>query len=407
MSRSVAALAFAGLLAACSGERAPDGTWRGSVDTLASGVVVVRNPAAGGWRPDQAWRIERDLSIGAADGEGPDTFGQVRDLAVDAAGRIYVLDGQAQDIRVFDTLGHYVRTLGRKGGGPGELLAATGIAFAPDGHLWVVDPQAARYSVWDTAGTFLAIRRRPGAATSGRWRGGFDHQGHLYDVGAVFDVAVESPERRVFQGRHEILLELGDSAEVMDSVRIPEFETPTFAATRRSGIETSIIRMAVPFAPRLLWTIDPRSFLVSAITDRYRIVFQAFDGDTVRIVERKYQSVPVTDADRAREVDRLKPFREWGGDVNESRFGKTQPAVNQLYVDDGDYLWVRPTLPAGARNPAGVTFDVFDPEGRYLGMARTDFAISGVMVVRDDHLYALALDSLDVPSVVRGRIRNR
>jgi hypothetical protein len=40
-------------------------------------------------------------------------------------------------------------------------------------------------------------------------------------------------------------------------------------------------------------------------------------------------------------------------------------------------------------------------------MARTDFRIPGVILVRGNNLYAMVLDSLDVPYVVRGRIRNR
>lgn len=404
--RRVAALAFGTALAACVGGRRDRGAWTGELDTLSSGAVLVHNPATGTWSPDQAWRIEQDLRIGAAEGEGPDVFGRVGDLAVDPAGRIYVLDTQAQEVRVFDAQGRYVRTLGRKGGGPGELRGATGMGFAPDARLWVVDPDAARYSVWDTAGTLVAAYRRPGGAVFGRWQGGFDREGRLYDVGAVYDVALISAQRTVLQGRHAILLRLRDSV-VVDSFPLPELEVPVFPLTLRSGNETSRLLLAVPFAPTLVWKIDPRGYLVSAITDRYRIVYQTFSGDTVRIVERAYEPVPVTDADRAREVSRLAEFSKMGGDVDVSRFGKTRAAVGQLYVDDRSYLWIRPTLPENERTPDGVTFDVFDPDGRYLGMARTDFKIPGVMVVRGDHLYAMALDSLDVPYVVRGRIRNR
>jgi hypothetical protein len=405
--RSAAVLAGGALLATCSRERAHDGAWSGSVDTLGGGAVVVHSPAAGVWSRDQAWRIEQDLRIGAAEGEGPDVFGQVGDVAVDPAGRIYVLDAQAQEIRVFDAQGRYVRTLGRKGGGPGELRGATGMGFAPDARLWVVDPDAARYSVWDTAGAFVAAYRRPETAVFGRWQGGFDHAGRLYDVGAVFDVALTTARRTVFQGRHAILFQLRDSAVVADSFPLPELEVPVFPLTLRSGNNVSRMLMAVPFAPTFVWKIDPRGYLVSAITDRYRVVYQTFRGDTVRIVEPDYEPVPVTDADREREVESFSEFRKMGGDVDVSRFGKTHPAVGGLYVDDRSYLWIRPTLPEKQRTPGGVTFDVFDPDGCYLGMARTDFTIPGVMVVRGDNLYAMVLDSLDVPYVVRGRIRNR
>ena len=51
-----------------------------------------------------------------------------------------MLDGQAQNIRVFDSAGAYVETLGRRGEGPGELDGAQSLALLPDGRVVVPDP---------------------------------------------------------------------------------------------------------------------------------------------------------------------------------------------------------------------------------------------------------------------------
>src|SRR5512134_3205390 len=91
-------------LLACSESRGA-ATWSGSIDTLPSGTVVVTNPANGLWDSSTAWRVVEELRIGALEGEGPDLFGEVSALEADAEGRIYVLESQALELRVFDRAG--------------------------------------------------------------------------------------------------------------------------------------------------------------------------------------------------------------------------------------------------------------------------------------------------------------
>jgi hypothetical protein len=51
-------------------------------------------------------------------------------------------------------------------------------------------------------------------------------------------------------------------------------------------------------------------------------------------------------------------------------------------------------------------FDVFDPDGRYLGHVRVpeSFRIDPEPVVRGDHVWAVTRDELDVATVVRFRL---
>ena len=51
-------------------------------------------------------------------------------------------------------------------------------------------------------------------------------------------------------------------------------------------------------------------------------------------------------------------------------------------------------------------FDVFDPEGRYLGEVRMLFLLSTspAPVIRDGMIYGTVRDELDVPYVVRARV---
>lgn len=133
-----------------------------TIDTLESGVILVSNPATGIWDERSAWQLTDEVKIGARHGEGPEVFGDVRSLALDDAGRVYVLDFHVQEVRVFDSDGSYVRTIGGRGGGPGEIGGATGIIVDPSGRLWVPDYRNQRYSLFDSSGVLAKSCRFAG-----------------------------------------------------------------------------------------------------------------------------------------------------------------------------------------------------------------------------------------------------
>ncbi len=123
----------------------------------AARVPVVRNALVAGWTSSGEWTLEEDLRLFGPEGG---QFGVIGALAADSKGNIYVLDGLAQEIHVFDPGGSFARTLGGEGEGPGELRMATGLAFDPGDTLWVVDPLAKRYSVFAPDGRFSRVRTR-------------------------------------------------------------------------------------------------------------------------------------------------------------------------------------------------------------------------------------------------------
>jgi hypothetical protein len=103
------------VLAALSLAGCSDGTsWTGTV-TDSAGVTVVRNPAAGVWSASDAWTLEEELRIGAIEGDPAYLFGRIGSVAADSRGRIFVLDAQAQHVRVYSSLGQYDETIGAPG----------------------------------------------------------------------------------------------------------------------------------------------------------------------------------------------------------------------------------------------------------------------------------------------------
>jgi hypothetical protein len=365
--------------------------WRGTMDTLETGTVVVSNPATGIWRDETAWRVVEELRIGTLDDTGPDMFGRVRDLEVDAEGRFWVFESQAQELRVFDADGAHVRTVGREGGGPGEFAAVIGMTWARDGHLWVVDPSNARISIIDSAGTYVGSHGTIGGWMFVPWPGGVDTQGRFWN----FVPDMSSTDPRIVMVAHD------DQMNPVDTAQVPEYpgERETFELRN----EDSHLVTGVPFAPSLEWRFDPRGYMWFMLTGDYSITQLSLEGDTLRRILREYEPLRVTEADVDSAMAGLDWFIRNGGKVDRARIPGSKPATDEFLFDDEGNIWV---LPVTAMGEEGRVVDIFDPEGRYLGRIGLPFVLSmnPPPVFREGFLYAVTEDELEVPYVVRARI---
>lgn len=80
------------------------------------------------------------LVIGAEEADSTEyLFGSLTSVVPGPDGHIYVADRQTSNIRVFDPSGTYVRTLGRRGEGPGEFERIETMAFDASDYLLVWD----------------------------------------------------------------------------------------------------------------------------------------------------------------------------------------------------------------------------------------------------------------------------
>ncbi len=387
------AIACLPLVTACgSSDTDPGSRWAGTIDTLASGQITVHNPDTPIWTPEAAWRVEEELRIGTMEGDGPDLFGQVRHLEPDAFGRIWVLEGQAQEIRVFGPDGSFVRTVGREGGGPGEFARALQVQTGPDGNMWVMDPANNRMSVFDTAGTYLEGKQVPGGFVIMPWPGGFDMQGSYY-----------SPVPLPSEGDdfHMGLAVYDTSFVPYDTVEVPTDPVDREYYELRS--ENSLWRTGIPYTGRFDWRLASTGRTWGMLSDEYRFFELNPTGDTVRTIVREYTPLPVTDADMEQARERLESFIRNGGKVDWSKIPSSKPAMEDFYLDDGGNVWVRRVTD---QEQQGREFDIFDPVGRFLGTIRTSFSIARFPppVFDGDVMYAVTEDELEVPYIVRARI---
>jgi hypothetical protein len=366
--------------------------WRGTMDTLETGTVVVTNPATGVWADESAWRVVEELRIGTLDDAGPDMFGRIRDMEVDAEGRLWIFESQAQELRVFDADGAHVRTIGREGGGPGEFAGVIGMTWARDGNLWLVDPSNARISIIDTAGSYVGSHGTIGGWMYVPWPGGVDTEGRFWNFSPDMSRA---PEPTI------VMIAYDDDMNPLDTAQVPEYPGEREVFELRN--EDSHMMTGVPFTPSLEWRFDPRGYMWFMLTGEYSITQLSLEGDTLRRISREYEPLRVTQADVDSAMAGLDWFIRNGGKVDRARIPGTKPATEEFLLDDEGNIWV---LPVTGPAEEGRVVDIFDPEGRYLGRIGLPFMLSTnpPPVFRDGYLYAVTEDELEVPYVVRARI---
>lgn len=397
----VAALSLAAV--ACAPD-APAGSRPDVVIDTIGDTIVVRTNSGSVWGVDAI--LAPEVSIGEVDGPEEYLFGAVSSIAVDDERNVYVLDWQGQEILQYDAFGNYVRRLARRGEGPGELAVADQMAFLPDGRLVVPDVRNGRINLFG-----------PGANERETWplRHYYPSAPHLVwtDTAAqtyTLHLAVSDPAA-MFKG---VVIVHGPDGAHLDTLPSPApvFEPAELSATLTApsggmGFRTAL----VPFSPEALWAGHPHGGIVKGISSDYRIDLQV--GDRVLRIERAVDPIPVSPAERDHHRDSItEDFRysvpdwEWNGPP----IPETKPVFKRLHSGRDGRIWVE--LSSELRDPSDpslgekVRFDVFEPDGTYLGAvnAPADFRASINPVLDGDYVWAVTRGELDVQRVVRYRI---
>lgn len=402
---SCATLAVALLWTGCGDAPGTTG-WTVETDTLPGGTVrVVNHPPAAGVEPD--WTLEEELRIGAVEGEGPATFGEVKGLAVTDDGRIAVLDAQAREVRVFAPDGAHLATHGRQGEGPGEFEDAYGLMLGPENRLWVPDNRLDRMTVLD-----------PDSGYVDSWDVRILSLGYIWGGIMTDEGTVWKPSVTVSGNRDPFMRVYGPGMTLLDTLPMgtrrqvgPEDDPPgAFRWMAPDGQRGGLF--GVPWYAMPVTALDPAGAIWSTESGNpdYRIKRWVPGGDTTLVIENRRPPVPVTGAERDSAIEEIRSsLRERSADANRdwSRIPETKPAVSFMFVADEGRLWVR--VLTGTSDDSLTAFDVYERDGRLAGTLTTDLHPQNAPgaptpIVRDDRMWTIVTDELGVDYIVRARI---
>ena len=410
-------LPLAVLATACGGASSGDPSASVQIDSIGD-TLVVRTLAGSTWG-NGTGQLVPDLAIGVLDGPEEMIFGNLGALAVAPDGRIYALDRQIPAVRVFDSTGQYLTTLGRSGEGPGEFGSPDGgMVILSDGRLAVRDPGNARLQLFDASGE--------ASATWPVIAGGFSTSNPMYKSrgDTLLTPVLIDREADVSEWRSG-LQRMSPAGAIVDTLAYPEsgYETPTIEARSEGDGGTSVSMNGVPFAPDDEAVYHPDGFFVVGISDRYAVTLLR-PGGYLRI-ERDVPPARVTPGEKreeeaaaTRNMRYTDPNWRWNGPAIPDQ----KPFFEQILPAEDGRIWVLvelegverddpdfdPTDPDGVENRwrSRRAFDVFETDGTFVGRVDVpdEFSRYPTPVIRGDLVWAVTRDELDVQRVVRYRL---
>ena len=332
-------------------------------------------------------RLELVATIDPGD---TDPFLNVTSLALDGDGNVYVLDQGARNIRVFDSTGAPVRTIGREGQGPAEFGRPYSLAWVGD-TLAVFDPGNGRIELVTRTGMHAATWR--GSRISGP-------QVRLWQSGPsriFLDSYRPAPD-----GRMQMLYVSAGPQGGRDTLVIPErTDADAVTAVTCRGQDGGVYWFDVPFASRRVLAVSPEGYLVVARTGDYRFIWidpagtprriMAFGADTLRIPDAFWDSVQAE-------------YATWRGKLAGAECDPSdlpRPARKEVFraveFDDQGRLWVE------AATETGYRFDMWEAaQGRRVGSFASPERNAAVpFVVRSERLVLVSQEDAQSVSIYR------
>lgn len=401
---AVALLAFL-TLSGCGADAPAE--WQGSVRDSA-GTRIVTNSGNGLWGPEDVWTVEQELVVGQAEGEPEYQFGQISGVDVGSDGRIYVVDQQAQEVRVFSPQGRFLSRIGKAGSGPGELSQAAGPIFAgPGDTLSVPDAMQQRVNRYTAAGESVGSYPLPMAeGIAVKWM-------ETSDQSLVQQAMVMALPGQQDVEQKNLLLRRRPSGEIQDTV----MELPIGKTVDFSGATPSI----TVFESEPTWAVGPDDRFYFGNSSVYRLEQYSPEGRLVRVIEKPVEPRPVSASDQTEFRRIFEDIWRRQGMPPEAvsmmgqalKFAEHYPAYANILGGPDGTLWVQAMQSPEEVREQGGTFniqdmgsarwEVFDDEGRLLGTVTMPPRFTPV-TFDEDVLYGIMLDEMDVQYVTRVRL---
>lgn len=405
-----------GIGIACSGGAGGNGDWSGEMRDSA-GVAIVENTGEGLWDAGSSWQLEEVLRIGSSEADPEFTatdpeyqFGQIAGIGVSTAGEIFVMDQQAQQVRVFTNEGVFQRSIGQPGGGPGEFGQGAGPVLIAAGDTVVVPDMAnQRVSLFAADGAYLSswpIEFEAGIPI--RWE--TTNQGVVVNQVRPFGQG-DSPDQM------DAIVARGADGILIDTLRsMPSGKTFSFGGGGPPEFNF--------FSPEPAWALYPGGRVLFGINNQYDIGLYGSDGSMVRSIRRPTERQPVGQADQDAFLQAIERAWQEAGVPPQAlqqlrsavHFADQYPAYLQFLSGPDGSIWVQHVADVSTMgaselenfNPllslGGARWDVFDGEGRFLGPVEMPNRFQPVRF-QGELIYGIWRDELDVQHVMVLRVQ--
>lgn len=327
-----------------------------------------------------------------------EVFASVGDVAFDSRENLYILDRGNSRVVAFDSTGRFLRVIGRRGNGPGELSSPQRMAVTRGDEIVVSDAARNVFSVFGTDGSF----RRSVPFAQGSLITGAKLAPHASGgvVSSFVQVNPGPPRERV----------------LWQPLARP-------APTALFSVRASATHSRPVFSPSTRYSVLPGGSLAVASTAAYSVSIVGPNGAGVRVLERAITPRRVSRRDREQEEERREALARPGGfaitgpapgslpasaraqvarRLQDVEFAAVIPVIRAMETDAAGNLWILREGPALGR-PGPI--DIVTPQGRYVGTL-TGVRLPSAFSARGRIAY-VETDELGVARVVVQRLPPR
>jgi hypothetical protein len=284
---------------------------------------------------------------------------QAGDFAQNNLNYLFITDNYQNNIKVFDDKGNFVKIIGQKGQGPGDLMQPEAICY--NGQYIIVWEQGnQRFSFFSNNGDFVkmikpltslrvkAIKAIPG--------GSFVLETELNrNPGKKGQICILDLYSADFNKIHSIFKQdVLRSLQLTDPVRI---------------------NVSVPYGPDVSWDVMANGTMVTGFQEKYEI--GVFDPGKGKLFSFEHQAKPlkITARDKQKVYDLYRVITGQGKIkeapkqlLDKIPFPLYRPVFGKILADPENNILVFPAMSAGDEKYSH--FDAFDSRGRFIKNVR-------------------------------------
>jgi hypothetical protein len=357
--------------------------------TDSAGIQIVLSPGPV-WGSAEGWELSDApiVQIGEREGDEAYQFVALWDAVRTPNGRYVAADDAAKELRVFDSLGQHLRTIGGDGEGPGEFRAVWMVGAYRGDSIYAFDYGLMRTSIFAADGTFGRAVRNP--VPGNYWMTGVLEDGSFL---------LQNPGEGRPQGPPG--LKWDTAAVVVVSPDGDRVDTLGSFPNRQILLESNGLQAMYHFQDAAKGNAWAEGFFFGT-SDHDEVRFYNRRGELERIIRRGREAQPVTE--EMKEEYRIGFLdymaREQGVEaasraapmLDVAVYAEELPFFGEVLLDSDGYLWVQDYSTPFFLNP---NWSVFHPSGQWLGEVQMP---SGLRVtdIGKDYVLGVRMDEVGV-----------
>ncbi|MDH5466482.1 MAG: 6-bladed beta-propeller [Candidatus Aminicenantes bacterium] len=366
--------------------------WKGKIE-YENGVKIIQNPGDPLYG-EIKFELEEDLCIGNENDENF-LFYRIRDIQVDTDGNIYVLDSGNHRLQVFDKNGKYLRTIGKRGQGPGEFNTPLCLQLDDEtGNIFVTDYMSMTIIIFEKEGKYI------------------DKDIHHAEL--LHDFYVDSDG--CIWGKFSLP---GIDSRFIKKVTLTGKVENTFAEipyyVNRIKLSSSKVGNT-PYMVGYFFThgyeydlflsqVDNHTF-VYGYSKEYKLIAFDNNGDTLFMIKKDEPPKEITKNEKDRIINQNKgDLMKKGYYVPEIsiKFPDYMPYFYSIITDNKGRIYVRKN-PVSRESNTNHEYDVFNKEGRYIYKIRLNHYPD---IIKNGYLYTMVVnEDTGLEQIKRYRIKN-